>query len=235
MTQVPEATVGSLGSRHWNTPGSWFEGRAGFDRGWGITLASRPPPTDHGGSWGDSGQTRRGAIYDYVRRHPGVHVRGLAKDLGIATGDLQYHLLWLERHGHLKTRKSGFYRFVYPTMLFSDREELLLAVLAQDTPREIILCLVTEGEMTQGELAKALGHSQPTVSWHMERLVRHGLVRKSNGGRGMVYGSTVEKDVVLRFVKTYHPGVWRRWGPRMGGIVVRVGRVADGRRARLGS
>src|SRR5271170_582654 len=58
-----------------------------------------------------SGLTRRGVIYEYVRRHPGNHVRGMCKDLKLATGDLQYHLLWLEKHGFVKTRKNGFYRF----------------------------------------------------------------------------------------------------------------------------
>ncbi|HEV2389163.1 MAG TPA: hypothetical protein VGS04_00415, partial [Nitrososphaerales archaeon] len=28
-----------------------------------------------------SGLTRRGVIYEYVRQHPGVHVRGMAREL----------------------------------------------------------------------------------------------------------------------------------------------------------
>src|SRR5689334_4177853 len=42
-----------------------------------------------------SGLSRRGMVYEYVRAHPGAHVRGIANDLGFATGDLQYHLSWL--------------------------------------------------------------------------------------------------------------------------------------------
>src|SRR5438445_6670811 len=43
-----------------------------------------------------SRMTRRGVVYEYIRAHPGAHVRGIANELHLATGDLQYHLFWLE-------------------------------------------------------------------------------------------------------------------------------------------
>jgi len=163
-----------------------------------------------------SGLTRRGIIYEYVRRHPGTHVRAMAKGLRLATGDLQYHLLWLERNGLIKTKKSEFYRFVYPTMVFTEGQEALLGVLSQETPREIMLCLFKQGPMMQGELAKTLGHSQPTVSWHMDRLVQAGVVIKKRARGGFTYDLAADRDEVLRFVKSYHPEVWKRWAGRLG-------------------
>jgi DNA-binding MarR family transcriptional regulator len=167
-----------------------------------------------------SGLTRRGVIYEYVRGHPGTHVRGMAKDLAIATGDLHYHLFWLERHGFVKTRKSGFYRFVFPTMVFREEQEVLLGVLSQETPREMLLCLLLDPAGTQSDLAKSLGHSQPTVSWHMNRLVQLGVVSKRRTGAGILYDVAADRGDVLLFVKSYHPEVWRRWGGRLGDLVV---------------
>jgi len=177
-----------------------------------------------------SGLTRRGVIYEYVRGHPGNHVRGMCKDLKLATGDLQYHLLWLEKHGFVKTRKNGFYRFVYPTMLFSEGQEVLLGVLSQETPREIILSLLMEEAMTQGDLAESLGHSQPTVSWHMERLVQLGVVSRKRERRGLVYEVAADRGDVIRFVREYHGEAWNRWGSRLSSIVV----IANARRAPKG-
>jgi DNA-binding MarR family transcriptional regulator len=170
-----------------------------------------------------SGLTRRGIIYEYIRAHPGAHVRGMAKDLHVGTGDLQYHLFWLEKHGFVKTRKSGFYRFVYPTMVFQEKQEVLLGVLSQETPREILLCLLRDPTRTQGELARRLGHSQPTVSWHMDRLIQLGVVSKKRTSRGVVYEVVADRNDILSFVKSYHSEVWKRWAGRLANAVVSAG------------
>lgn len=193
----------------WEPLGRFNDGHAGFAASQGTKRSDGPSAS--------SGLTRRGVIYEYVRGHPGTHVRGMAKDLGIATGDLQYHLAWLERHGHVKTIKNGFYRLVYPTMQFKEDQEVLLGVLSKETPREILLCLIQDERVTQGDLARTLGYSQPTISWHMERLVGLGIVRK---GRGPSYEVAANKDDVLGFVKAYHAEVWRRWSGRLSGLLV---------------
>jgi len=162
--------------------------------------------------------TRRGLVYEYIRRHPGTHVRGMAKELRLATGDLQYHLLWLERHGFIETKRSRFYRYVFPTMVFQEEEQALLGVLSQEAPREIILCLLEDPEMTQADLARCLQHSQPTVSWHMERLVQSGIVRKKKASRASTYEVAADREDVLRFVRSYHPSTWERWADRLGPI-----------------
>ncbi len=170
-----------------------------------------------------SGLTRRGVIYEYVRGHPGTHVRGMARGLRLATGDLHYHLFWLERHGFVRTRKSGFYRNVFPTMVFREEQEVLLGVLSQETPREILLCLLLDAAMTQSDLARSLGHSQPTVSWHMDRLVQLGVVTRRRTGAGMFYDVAGDPGDVLTFVKSYHPEAWKRWASRLGDLVVSAG------------
>jgi DNA-binding MarR family transcriptional regulator len=170
-----------------------------------------------------SGLNRRGVIYEFVRGHPGTHVRGMAKELGIATGDMQYHLLWLERHGLVRTRRSGFYRFVFPTMAFGEAQEALLGVLSQETPREILLSLTQEPGMTQGDLARSLGHSQPTISWHMERLAQLGMVSRKRTPRGMAYELAADREDVVRFVESYHPEAWKRWSGRLQGVAAGAG------------
>jgi DNA-binding MarR family transcriptional regulator len=181
-----------------------------------------------------SGMTRRGVVYEYIRAHPGAHVRGIANDLQLATGDLQYHLRWLEKHGLVKTRRSGFYRFVYPTMVFQERHEVLLGVLTQETPREILLSLLHDPGMTQGDLARSLGHSQPTISWHLERMMRTGLVGKKKTVRGTVYQVVVDRDEIVSFVRSYHQDVWKRWAGRLATAVVGEERKSVVKRGSIG-
>ncbi|HVC27427.1 MAG TPA: winged helix-turn-helix transcriptional regulator [Nitrososphaerales archaeon] len=177
-----------------------------------------------------SGLTRRGVIYQYVRAHPGTHVRGMGRGLRLATGDLYYHLFWLEKHGFVKTKKNGFYRYVFPTMVFREGQEVLLGVLSQETPRELLLTLMLDAAMTQGGLARSLGHSQPTISWHLDRLIQLGVVGKRMTNGRVVYEIAADRDDVLRFVKSYHPEVWKRWAGRLADLAVsgRVKRVVEG-------
>lgn len=178
---------------------------------------------------GRSGPIRRGLIYQYVRKHPGSHIRAMARALELATGDLQYHLSWLENHGYVKTRKIGFFRHVFPAMVFNEEQESLLAVLSQRTPREVLLRILEDPSLTQGGLAMALAYSQPTVSWHMSRLVQLGIMTKKRTGRGNLYEVAADRQAVLNFLKSYHPGVWRSWSDRLGGLEGQGPALAEGR------
>jgi len=150
----------------WGPLGRSLDGSAGFLE---AALSGRQgrPSAESGVK---PGMTRRGLVYEYIRRHPGTHVRGMAKELRLATGDLQYHLLWLERHGFIETKRSRFYRYVFPTMVFQEEEQALLGVLSQEAPREIILCLLEDPEMTQGPR-----QTPPALAAHS--LLAHGEAR----------------------------------------------------------
>jgi DNA-binding MarR family transcriptional regulator len=224
----------------WALSGQSLAGRAGFSDSITVRAAfvSGAPARFGGqpsrGTEVKPGLTRRGMVYEYIRAHPGAHVRGMAKELSFGTGDLQYHLFWLEKNGFVKTRKNGFYRFVYPTMMFREEQEVLLGVLSQETPREILLCLLWDRTMTQGDLARSLGHSQPTISWHMDRLFQLGLVSKKRTSRGVVYAVAADRHDILSFVESYYPGVWKRWAGRFESLAVSAGveRVDNGGPAR---
>jgi DNA-binding MarR family transcriptional regulator len=228
--------TGRLDAPPWEAFGRSLDGHGSFsDSGSaGGALAWRAPRPGGQSSRAvmaaKSGLTRRGTIYEYVRGHPGAHIRGMARELRLGTGDLHYHLFWLEKHGFVKTRKSGFYRYVFPTKVFRDEQEVLLGVLTQETPREMLLCLLLDPAMTQSDLAKSLGHSQPTISWHMDRLIQLGMISRRRTGAGTFYEIAADRDDVLSFVKSYHPEVWKAWAGRLGDLVVsaRVKRADKG-------
>ena len=218
--------ITDLNTPPWETPSRALDGhslRFPFTDGGGRSLrrlhprTERPEPT---GLEAGSGLTRRGLVYEYIRAHPGCHIRLMARELGFGTGNLQYHLFWLEKNGYIKTKKSGFYRFVYPTMVFQESQEAILGALSQETPREILLCLLEYPTITQGDLARRLGHSQPTISWHMDRLVGLGIVSKKRASRGVGYEIDADPVEVLGFVRRYHPEAWTRWSDRPRGVAV---------------
>ena len=167
----------------------------------------------------DQNETRR-RILEYVSRHPGVHLRGLCRELGLAMGEAQYHVGRLEKEGRISSVRRGLYRFFYPPTILGERQKDVLGMLSLDTPRELLLHLVENPNRSQAELAKATGVSQPTVSWHLKRLMELGVVQREQTAQGATYSVAGGGASVASLIRDYHPGVWERWSGRLADIFI---------------
>lgn len=156
---------------------------------------------------------------EFVSSHPGVHLREICRALGLAMGDVQYHLRRLERDGRIHSVRRGVYKFFYPANLFGERQRDVLSVLSLDRPRELLLNIIEHPGSTQETLAGATHISQPTVSWHLKRLVDLGIVDRRQQGRTVTY-SVAGGGEIATFIKTYHPTVWERWSSRLADIFI---------------
>lgn len=159
-------------------------------------------------------------VYDYIAAHPGAHLRQIRRELGLATGDTQYHLHRLEATGAVRSYRRGLYRFYYLSNLFGERQRDILSILTFDTPREILLSLIEKPGSLHGDLAQAVSLTSATVSWHMKRLVELGIVEREQRGRMVAYRVAGGGADVANFVRTYHPGIWERWSSRLTDIVL---------------
>ncbi len=56
-----------------------------------------------------------------------------------------------------------------------------------DPVRLKIVEILKDGDLTQKELRERLGISQPSLSYHMDRLIRSGVVISVKRGRNVVY------------------------------------------------
>lgn len=81
--------------------------------------------------------------------------------------------------------------FISPTLLAPERREAGQVVgalrAAGEQTRLRVLALLTEGELAVGELAQALGQSQPRVSRHLKLLTEAGLVERAPEGAWVFY------------------------------------------------
>jgi predicted transcriptional regulator len=176
------------------------------------------------GSWEESSpQGTKKRVNDYVASHPGEHIRRIARELGLGMGGLRYHLHSLEKEGLIKTRRNGFYRFVYPSKIFGERQEIILSLLSQETPSEIILFLVQNSGSTQKDLAEHLTLSPATISWHMGRMIREGVIGRTKTGKFVEYRVNASADEIFRFVESYHPTIWEKWASRLADLVLLLG------------
>lgn len=136
-------------------------------------------------------------------------------------GDVQYNVNKLEKEGKISSARRGFYRFFYPSTLFATKQRDVLGVLSLDTPRELLLAILGNPDSSQEELARTVGISQPTASWHLRRLSELGVVEKQQRGRASVYRVVgASPGEVTALLKSYHPGVWERWSSRLADIFI---------------
>ncbi|MDG6926642.1 MAG: winged helix-turn-helix transcriptional regulator [Nitrososphaerota archaeon] len=160
-------------------------------------------------------------ILDYITSQPGVHLRQICRELGLAMGDVQYHVHRLERDGLVTSVRRGLYRFFYPAALFGERQKDILGMLSLDTPRELLMSIVEAPGQGQDELARAISVTQPTVSWHLRRLVDLGIVERQQSGRSVTYRVAGTKAAeIASFVRSYHPTVWETWSSRLADIFI---------------
>lgn len=156
----------------------------------------------------------RKKIYDYIREHPGSHLREIGRNLDLAIGDIQYQLNFLEKTGHVVSKRLGIYKRFYPSKMFGERQKDIIGTLSQETPRKILLLLLQKPGSGHGEVATFAKVSAPTVTWHMKRLIDEGLVEAHREGRNVKYYISGSADDIEKVMKSYHPMFWERWADR---------------------
>lgn len=129
---------------------------------------------------GDRGESEpREAIAGYVDAAPGTHFSKIRDDLGLATGETQYHLRRLVDTGDLEDDRDGDYRRYFPAGTFSAFERMALGFLRRQTHREVVLETLADPGRTGAQLAADLGVSGATVSAARSRMAEAGLLEET--------------------------------------------------------
>jgi len=126
---------------------------------------------------------KRGMVVGYLAANPAANFAAIRADLKMAMGTLTYHLWVLEKEGEIKSWRDGRFRRYAPSghrvaemqPKLTDIELLLLKRIRE-----------TSG-LTQEELAKDVGVSQPAISYHISRMAMLGVLRVERRGRAKRY------------------------------------------------
>ena len=132
----------------------------------------------------------RKKIYGEIKAAPGIHFRELQRRTGIATGSLQYHLDVLEKKHAIKTLKEKkFARYYAVKEMITPFDQAALALLRQESPRQIVLFLLKKKSNSANnmEIAEAVSLSPSTVSVHLAKLTDSGVLKRERRGREVVF------------------------------------------------
>lgn len=124
----------------------------------------------------------RRRIVDHVAEHPGVHLRQVARDLGLALGTTEHHLHLLVRHGLLDVGQAQG-QSCYFTPGTPQEARLLWVVLRQAPQRQVLRLLAADPDLSMTELGQRLGLSKAAVAYHLQRLEAWGFLERLRVGR----------------------------------------------------
>ena len=126
-------------------------------------------------------QETRGMIRGYVRVHPGDCYTDIKRNLGLANGELTYHLSVLEREGVIHSVTKGAKRLYYPADMPIPENGGGLHEVQQRILKHV-------GEvpgMSVRDISGLLGVSKQLALYHVRKLREDGYVRFEHHGVGL--------------------------------------------------
>jgi predicted transcriptional regulator len=168
-------------------------------------------------------ETRK-RIYQHLQRFPGAHMREIGRELNIPMGTLEYHLHYLVKADLLTTRQDPRYTRYFATGGLSRQEKDVLAVLRQKVPRQIAAHLLLHPGASHGHILTQFSLSASTLSFHLKKLVKTGIVSQEKAGRENLY-RVVDPQLVAKVLIQHREsffddvidrfaGVWLTLEPR---------------------
>lgn len=145
-------------------------------------------------------------IYKFILDNEGVYLRQIYKEIGLAMGNIQYHLKILEKEGLIKHRIIGNRKHYYTMAISDERNEIILALVRQKVIRDILVYLIEYPGSYQKNLAKYMNLSAPTIKWHINRLIESHVIINIRKGMNIKY-YIKDFTVLLSFLNDPFPSL----------------------------
>jgi predicted transcriptional regulator len=155
-------------------------------------------------------ETRK-QIYQLIVGHPGLNLSTIAELLHLSVPLVDYHTHHLEEDGLIIIEKEEGFKRYYTKGEIGVEDKKLLRILRQETPLKIVLFLLKNPNSKHKEILKHFDIAASTLSYHLNKLVKYGVIRVQQSGEEKGY-IVVDEKLVMNFLIRYKPSdVLRRF------------------------
>jgi predicted transcriptional regulator len=160
----------------------------------------------------------RARIARHVARNPGVHFSELVRELGFASGQVQYHTRKLVAEGEIE-REEAYGKTHYFEPGFDPWERRLLALFRRETTRGVIGYLLEHDGATPSAVADELDIARSTLEWHLDRLIDEDVIRKERDIRNRVTLELTHPERTRDLLRAVSPSIPDRFLDRFTRLV----------------
>lgn len=122
----------------------------------------------------------RKQIYEIVRAEPGVSLNGIVAKLGLSRNAVAYHLAVFEGEHTIVSVKDGKYRRYFQNGgKYVNGAKDVVATLRNEKTLRVAQFVLSRPGSIQKELCAAVGTSPSATNWHIARLEKVNLIRKT--------------------------------------------------------
>ncbi|MFB6203136.1 MAG: metalloregulator ArsR/SmtB family transcription factor [Candidatus Nanohaloarchaea archaeon] len=129
-----------------------------------------------------------------VEDSPGIHFRGLKREVGCSVSTLEHHL---RNDSNIKDTKIRSYRRVYPASV-PERYYSALAAMNHERRGKILWMVENGEEVAFGDIAERMDSSRSTVSHHLKILADDNLVEEESRGRTKIFSTSGRVHTAFR-------------------------------------
>ncbi|MEJ2280864.1 MAG: winged helix-turn-helix transcriptional regulator [Candidatus Bathyarchaeota archaeon] len=144
---------------------------------------------------------RRGEIYEFIKKNPGLHLRELQRRLNLPLTSLEYHIDYMVRKNVLLKESSKHYSRYYVRHL-DNEDKRILKSLRQKRLREIVILLLQKEKVKYSFLLESLDIPPSTLSFYLKYLTKNNIVGKNKIGYENIYYIS-ERERVAKVLMTY--------------------------------
>jgi len=139
-------------------------------------------------------ETRR-RIFEAVCKFPGIHMRELSREVRMQKNLVDYHLEYLEKNDVVRSELDGQFKRYFALQVpdshaigsvVSASDKATVMLLRQPVPFRVVVLLARRGCLSHKDLATQLRKSPATLSHHLDKLLKAGVVAPNPDGRGYV-------------------------------------------------
>ncbi|MBI2077908.1 MAG: winged helix-turn-helix transcriptional regulator [Euryarchaeota archaeon] len=145
------------------------------------------------------GNKVREHILQHIKADPGIHASDLARKVEAGWGTIVYHLSVLEKNKLVSSLVDGRHKRFFPIGVVDFSRRGQLAILKNETSKNIFRMIAEDPGVIQGEIASRAGLSVPATIWHLRRLEDVGLVGRDKQGRKVHYFANKDEDIPVPY------------------------------------
>lgn len=148
----------------------------------------------------------RKIIFLLIEKNPGINLSTIAEMLQMSIPLVDYHTHQMSDNGLVTIEKDegkGYKRY-YITGETTTKDKKILGILRQEIPLKIVMFLLEHPYSKHNKILENFEIAGSTLSYHINKLVKNGIVSFHGSGEKRGYYITDEKEVI-NFLTRYKP------------------------------